>query len=78
MQVQILIYFFWQCAAVILLRRYRRDIPQPFTMWLYPVPAVLAGALWLYVYVTGPTAGIVFSVAFLVAGVVAYRVFVTR
>lgn len=75
MQVQILIYFFWQCAAVILLRRYRRDIPQPFTMWLYPVPAVLAGALWVFVYVTGPRDGIAFSCAFLAAGVIAYAVF---
>jgi hypothetical protein len=30
--VQILLRFIWQCAAVILLRRDRPDIPQPFTM----------------------------------------------
>ena len=36
-QVQVLLRFIWQCAAVILLRRYRPDIPQPFTMWLYPL-----------------------------------------
>ena len=41
-QVQILLRFVWQCAAVILLRRYRPDIPQPFTMWLYPLPALLS------------------------------------
>ena len=42
-QVQILLRFIWQCAAVILLRRYRPDIPQPFTMWLYPWPAAPLG-----------------------------------
>jgi len=74
-QVQVLLRFIWQCAAVILLRRYRPDIPQPFTMWLYPWPAVLSGALWLFIFFTGPWEGIVFSVAFLLAGIAAYAVF---
>ncbi len=66
-QVQVLLRFIWQCAAVILLRRYRPDIPQPFTMWLYPWPAILSGALWLFIFFTGPWEGIVFSVVFLLA-----------
>jgi APA family basic amino acid/polyamine antiporter len=77
-QVQILLRFIWQCAAVILLRRYRPDIPQPFTMWLYPWPAILSGALWLFIFFTGPWEGIVFSFAFLAAGVLAYAVFRRR
>lgn len=52
-QVQVLLRFIWQCAAVILLRRYRQDIPQPFTMWLYPWPAILSGALWLFIFSRG-------------------------
>src|SRR5262249_49765434 len=36
--VQILLQFVWQCAGVVLLRRYRDDIAQPFRMWLYPLP----------------------------------------
>jgi basic amino acid/polyamine antiporter, APA family len=74
-QVQILLRFIWQCIAVMLLRRYRPDIPQPFTMWLYPVPAVLSLALWLYIFFTGPWEGIVFSFAFLAATVLAYTLF---
>lgn len=74
-QVQVLLRFIWQCAAVILLRRYRQDIPQPFTMWLYPLPALLSGALWLFIFFTGPVEGIIFSFAFLAAGVLAYFVF---
>jgi amino acid transporter len=77
-QVQILVRFIWQCAAVILLRRYRPDIPQPFTMWLYPLPALLSLALWLYIFFTGPAEGIVFSFAFLAVSVCAYFVFVRR
>lgn len=74
-QVQVLLRFVWQCAAVILLREYRKDIPQPFTMWLYPVPALLSMGLWLYIFFTGPWEGILFSVLFLLAAVVAYIAF---
>jgi amino acid transporter len=74
-QVQILLRFIWQCIAVMLLRKYRRDIPQPFTMWLYPLPALLSLALWLYIFLTGPWEGIVFSFAFLAAMVLAYTLF---
>ena len=74
-QVQILLRFIWQCAAVVLLRKYRPDIPQPFTMWLYPWPALLSLALWLYIFFSGPWAGIVFSFAFLGVSVAAYALF---
>ena len=74
-QVQVLLRFIWQCAAVVLLRRYRPDIPQPFTMWLYPWPAIVSGALWLFIFFTGPWEGIVFSVLFLLLGIAAYAVF---
>jgi amino acid transporter len=73
--VQILVQFIWQCAGVILLRRYRRDIPQPFTMWLYPAPAIVSLALWLYIFVTGPVAGMVFAGGFLATAIAAYYVF---
>jgi amino acid transporter len=74
--IQILVQFVWQCAGVILLRRYRADIPQPFTMWLYPVPALVSLALWLYIFFTGPVEGMIFSVAFMATGVAAYYLFV--
>ncbi len=73
-QVQVLLRFIWQCAAVILIRKYRPDIPQPFTMWLYPWPAIVSGALWLWIFFTGPWEGIVFSVLFLTASIGAYLV----
>jgi len=74
-QVQILLRFIWQCAAVVLLRKYRPDIPQPFTMWLYPVPAYLSGLMWLYIFFTGPWQGIAFSVLFLGITLIAYQAF---
>jgi amino acid transporter len=74
-QVQILMQFVWQCAAVMLLRRWRPDIAKPFRMWLYPLPAIASLALWIYVFVSGPAGGIVFSFGFLAAGIVAYAFF---
>jgi amino acid transporter len=74
-QVQILLRFIWQCAGVILLYQLRKDIAQPFKMWLYPLPALVSLALWLYIFLTGPAEGIVFSVLFLLASIVAYYVF---
>jgi amino acid transporter len=73
--VQILLQFVWQCAGVILLRRYRPDIAKPFRMWLYPLPALVSLALWIYIFVTAPIAGILFSVAFFASAIATYGVF---
>lgn len=76
--IQILVQFIWQCAGVILLRRYRKDIPQPFTMWLYPVPALVSLALWVYIFWTGPIEGIIFAFGFFLTAMAAYYLFVRR
>jgi amino acid transporter len=73
--VQIVSQFVWQCAGVILLRRYRRDVPQPFVMWLYPLPALVAFGLWIYVFLSAPPGGMLFAGAFVAAGVAAYFLF---
>jgi amino acid transporter len=73
--VQILSQFIWQCAGVILLKRYRPDIPQPFVMWLYPIPALVALALWIYVFVTAPPSGMLFAAGFTLAGIATYFIF---
>ena len=75
MQVQILLRFAWQCVAVLLIARYRPDIPQPFRMWLYPIPALLSLALWIALFFTGPATGAWFSLGFLGLGLAAYAVF---
>ena len=78
LQVQILLQFVWQCAAVILLRRYRPDVAKPFRMWLYPVPALVSLALWIYVFASAPLGGMIFSAAFLVLAVATYMLFERR
>jgi amino acid transporter len=75
-QVQILLRFIWQCIGVILLYQFRKDIAQPFKMWVYPMPALISLALWLYIFFTGPVEGVLFSFAFLLASVAAYFIFI--
>jgi fructoselysine transporter len=73
--VQIASQMVWQCAGVLLLTRDRADIAQPFVMWLYPAPALVALTLWLYVCLSAPAAGVLFAALFLTAGLAAYAVF---
>ena len=40
--IRILLQFIVQAVGVIVLRRRRPDMPRPFRMWLYPLPALLA------------------------------------
>ena len=37
---------------MIRLRRTQPDAPRPFRMWLYPVPALVALAGWIFVFAT--------------------------
>ena len=47
---RILIMFVGQIIGLLLLRRRHPEAPRPFRMWLYPLPALLAMASWLYIF----------------------------
>jgi amino acid transporter len=49
MIIQIAFQFIPQIFAVFAIRKYRKEIKRPFGMWLYPVPALIALAGWIYV-----------------------------
>ena len=49
--IRLMIQFLAQTVGVILFRMRRPDVPRPFKMWFYPLPAVLALAGYLYVLV---------------------------
>jgi amino acid transporter len=61
-----------QIGALALIRR--RRLLAPFRMWFYPLPAVVALAGWLYVFVSAGTFAITFGLLTLLAGIVAYLV----
>ncbi len=47
--LQILTQFMAQCIGVALIRRYRPAIRRQFSMWLYPIPAVVALLGWMFI-----------------------------
>lgn len=47
--IRAVIPFMAQIAGAIVLRRTRPDLPRPFRMWLYPLPALIALVLWGFV-----------------------------
>jgi amino acid transporter len=68
--IQIMTQFLAQCVGLLLIRRYRADIPRPFSMWLYPWPALIASLGWLFIlassginYITAGLASVVLGFA---------------
>jgi len=49
LSIRAIIPFAMQVAGSIVLRVREPDRPRPFRMWLYPIPAIIALGLWLYV-----------------------------
>jgi len=50
--IRILVQFLAQIVGVIVFRVRRPEVPRPFRMWLYPLPALLALAGFLYVLIS--------------------------
>ncbi len=70
--VQILTQFAAQCVALVLIRRYRKDIKRPFSMPLYPLPVIVALLGWLYILATGEAVYVLTGIALVAFGVLAY------
>jgi basic amino acid/polyamine antiporter, APA family len=47
--IRLILQFLLQTLGVILLRIWRPDLPRPFRMWFYPLPALLAFAGFLFI-----------------------------
>lgn len=50
--MRIMVQFIGQAIGVILLRKKYGTAGLPFKMWLYPLPVILAVALWIYIFVS--------------------------
>jgi amino acid transporter len=73
MITQIVFQFIPQIFALFAMRRYRKDIARPYSMWLYPLPAIVALVGWTYVASTPDQRQYVGSAAILlILGLVAY------
>ena len=47
--IRIILQYLVQAIGVIVLRIRQPDLPRPFRMWLYPVPALVAAASFLFI-----------------------------
>jgi len=69
---RILVQFMGQVVGLILLRRHAPHLPRPYRMWLYPVPALVALAGWIFVFATTQWEVILFGVGVLGLGCVTF------
>ena len=75
---RILVQFIGQIAAVVYLRRTRPEMPRPYRIWLYPVPALIALIGWTFVFLTTDVRIIGFGLGLLALGVVCFFVWSAR
>jgi amino acid transporter len=72
---RILIQFVGQIATVFYLRAQGRAGALNFRMPLFPLPALIALAGWLFIFFMSDTPALIYGIASLIAGVVAFFVF---
>jgi APA family basic amino acid/polyamine antiporter len=72
--IRIIVQFLAQTIGIIVLRSRRPDVPRPFRMWLYPIPALLAFVGFVYVVIMRPKSIVQIRLALLVvaAGTILY------
>ena len=71
--IQIVTQFAAQCIAVAMIRR-RSDIQKPFSMPLFPLPALVALAGWIFILATSGAVYLTSGFALLAVGIGAYLV----
>ena len=69
---RILVQFMGQVVGVVLLRRRAPDMPRPYRMWLYPIPAAVALLGWIFLFATTPLRVVLFGVGVLALGCLAF------
>ena len=74
--IRIILQFIVQAIGVIVLRIRRPDLPRPFRMWLYPLPALaaIAGFLFILFNRTNAFKEVRYAAVILVAGVTIYMI----
>ena len=74
--IRLILQFLVQAVGLIVLRIRRPDLPRPFRMWLYPLPALLASAGFLYILFGRPNwqKEVRYAALILLTGVMIYMV----
>ncbi len=69
---QVMLQFIAQCVAVMMIRKYRKDIHRPYSMPWYPIPAVIALLGWTYILAASGWKYVGTGIALMAAGTIAY------
>jgi amino acid transporter len=69
---RILVQFMGQAVGLMLLRKNNPQMPRPYRMWLYPVPAIIAVLGWIFVFATTQVRVIAFGIGVLALGCLAF------
>jgi amino acid transporter len=72
--IRIVLQYLVQAIGVIVLRIRRPDLPRPFRMWLYPVPALVAALSFVFIVIfrTGFLREVRYTAVILVVGIAIY------
>jgi APA family basic amino acid/polyamine antiporter len=72
--IRLIVQFMAQILGLLILRRTRPEVPRPFKMWLYPVPALIALAGFVFVLFSRPNfqREIKYAAVLIVLGLVIY------
>jgi amino acid transporter len=74
--IRIVLQYLVQAIGVIVLRIRRPDLPRPFRMWLYPVPALVASLSFVFIVIfrTGFLREVRYTAVILLVGIAIYCV----
>jgi len=75
---RILVQFIGQIGGLVWLRRTRPEMPRPYRMWLYPIPALVAFVGWIFIFATTDPMVILFGLGALALGVVCFLIWSKR
>lgn len=64
-----------QVAAIVVLRRRQPNLVRPYRQWLYPVPTIVAGLGWVYIYFSATWLSIGLSLGWVAIGCVAFLIY---
>jgi amino acid transporter len=74
MAVFVLVQSIAQIVALTVLRRRQPTLQRPYRMVLYPLPSLVAGVAWIFVYASSGLGAILLSLGWIGAGVIAFGV----
>jgi APA family basic amino acid/polyamine antiporter len=74
--IRILVQYLVQILALFVLRIRKPDMPRPFRMWLYPLPALFAGAGFVFILFSRPNwqKEVRYAIVILLTGIVIFLI----